>query len=299
MARRVSVGRPWRLEMGCNASTTNASANVRQPGPASVHRHQQPQQPQGRPQPQVPPGPTQKDNLKTAPLIKSLVAIHRGKVTLERDNEGTFLSFFVMAAAAGEASLFFRTTGSGTSETLDEPSAMKVSKARFEVGQQQSVRLLLCGEGLRTALEGFDGKDGDEQVVLDLRADSVDETAITVQRSVFKASEDGEGVQLVKQRVRCGGVVRNLDALYGTLPNPRKRTSTIEGPTSSDADGGDCVICLTKPREVAILHCRHVCLCRSCATITSSTWSFQCPVCRGRVAKMVGLDEDMATSGAG
>merc|ERR1711982_207640 len=59
---------------------------------------------------------------------------------------------------------------------------------------------------------------------------------------------------------------------------------------NAETEGGDCVICLPKPREVVILHCRHVCLCKSCAKITSSTWSFQCPVCRGRVSAMVGLE---------
>mmetsp|Transcript_30666 Transcript_30666/g.57381 ORF Transcript_30666/g.57381 Transcript_30666/m.57381 type:complete len:171 (-) Transcript_30666:115-627(-) len=118
-------------------------------------------------------------------------------------------------------------------------------------------------------------------VVLDLLADSSDDKAVTAQRSYLQLprAEGGE-VHIVKQLVKCGEVIRMLDALYGTLPNPRRPGSM---------EGGECVICLEKPREVAILHCRHVCLCFACAQITSSTWSFQCPVCRGRVAAMVGI----------
>mmetsp|Transcript_123820 Transcript_123820/g.358136 ORF Transcript_123820/g.358136 Transcript_123820/m.358136 type:complete len:297 (+) Transcript_123820:46-936(+) len=296
--------------MGCNASTTHAPHHDGQSGPANARHRQSPQQSSRQQQafrPQQPQSPTVaphsppqiNDNMRTAPLVKSLVAIHRGKCTVEEESEGTYFRFIVMATVAGEASVFFRTTSSASSAKLDEPTAAQVSRARFEPGGAQPMRLFLCSRGLRSALEGFGDEDGNEQVVLDLRADSEDETAITVQRSVFKASEDGDGVQLVRQRVKCGEVVRNLEALYGTLPNPRKRTSVVQGQVPSEAEGGDCVICLSKPREVAILHCRHVCLCKHCATMTSSTWSFQCPVCRGRVAKMVGLEDGAAAGDTG
>mmetsp|Transcript_9853 Transcript_9853/g.17912 ORF Transcript_9853/g.17912 Transcript_9853/m.17912 type:complete len:128 (+) Transcript_9853:478-861(+) len=126
--------------------------------------------------------------------------------------------------------------------------------------------------------------------MLDLRADDSDPKAVTAQRSFLKLSADGNGeVQVEKQLVQCGVLVRQLDALYGTMPNPRAGNSSPAA--EGEADGGDCVICLSNPREVAILHCRHVCLCLTCAQITSSTWSFQCPVCRGRVAAMVGLKD--------
>eukprot|EP00439_Symbiodinium_sp_Y106_P021061 s396_g2.t1 len=121
------------------------------------------------------------------------------------------------------------------------------------------------------------------QVILDLTSDSSDDRAVTAQRNCLQLSPASE-VHVLKQLVRCGQAVRILEALYGTLPNPR-----MLGGAESAGGGGECVICLEKPREVAILHCRHVCLCLACAKITSSTWSFQCPVCRGRVAGMVGM----------
>merc|ERR1712129_491999 len=102
----------------------------------------------------------------------------------------------------------------------------------------------------------------------------------------LKLGEDFDSVSIARQLVQRGAAVHDLQVLYGTLPNPNGRPTT-----AGDAEGGDCVICLSKPRDVAILHCRHVCLCSSCAKITSSTWSFQCPVCRGRVAATVSLDQ--------
>merc|ERR1712203_913433 len=128
------------------------------------------------------------------------------------------------------------------------------------------------------------------QLVVDLRADSSDANAVTVQRTFLKlgvSPGDVTHVAVHKQMVQRGAAVRGLDSLYGTMPNPLQAERT-------DLEGGDCVICLSKPRDVAILHCRHVCLCATCAQITSSTWGFECPVCRGRVAAMVGLTESMS-----
>lgn len=149
------------------------------------------------------------------------------------------------------------------------------SRTRFEAGQQQPCRLLLCRD-LQTSL----GARADDKwhAILELRADSEDSSSVTVQRSYLKVN--GASALLVKQVVQLGRSVVAVEKLFGTLPNPRRNMEGCD-------DGGECVICLSKPKEVAILHCRHVCLCKSCAAVTSSTWSFQCPVCRGRVAGMV------------
>eukprot|EP00397_Hematodinium_sp_SG-2012_P056716 GEMP01070256.1.p1 GENE.GEMP01070256.1~~GEMP01070256.1.p1 ORF type:complete len:228 (+),score=11.36 GEMP01070256.1:488-1171(+) len=80
-------------------------------------------------------------------------------------------------------------------------------------------------------------------------------------------------IQWTRQKVVRGDKTHQSHALFGS-------------PKPDVSDGDECVICLTNPKEVVILHCRHVCLCQACSTITSSTWSYQCPVCRGRVSAM-------------
>ncbi|CAK0795034.1 unnamed protein product [Prorocentrum cordatum] len=163
----------------------------------------------------------------------------------------------------------------------------------------QRVGGFLCTD-LESSLQGFKEGAGKHMVVLDLRVDADDASKIIAQRSFLKLGE-GSSVQVLKQIVQCGPVVRNFEALYGTLPHPQtglRPSASLNpaGPRGGDG-GGDCVICLSKPKQVAILHCRHVCLCRDCAKITSSTWSFQCPVCRGRVAAMVGVDSASGPDG--
>ncbi|CAE8726224.1 unnamed protein product [Polarella glacialis] len=282
--------------MGCAASTqgvqtqyglVQVQSSGTRPTPSS-HAHQSQQQQQVRPVPGPGPGP-QDGSLATAPLVRSLVSLHRDSLALEKDEQGYHLTFRFGALTAGTATASFVVSGGDEATDgagLVAPIGVQAStECRFEAGtgQTQTGRLFLCSD-LAASLQGLAGDKSKHHAMLDLRADDSDPKAVTAQRSFLKLSADGNGeVQVEKQLVQCGVLVRQLDALYGTMPNPRAG--------NSEADGGDCVICLSNPREVAILHCRHVCLCLTCAQITSSTWSFQCPVCRGRVAAMVGLKD--------
>lgn len=224
-------------------------------------------------------------NVQSAPIVKSLVALNTLPACAVEDcgRDGFFLRFCFSSRCSGEAAVAIPDVGEGEAETGPQAGPLLIfpalgdsaSRTRFEAGQQQPCRLLLCRD-LQTSL-GARAEDK-WHAILELRADSGDSSAVTVQRSYLKVN--GSSALLVKQVVQCGRSVAVVEKLFGTLPNPRALAS-------GGCDDGECVICLSKPKEVAILHCRHVCLCRSCAAVTSSTWSFQCPVCRGRVAGMV------------
>lgn len=281
--------------MGCAASTTASPAGPTPGGPAQPAAQQQNRQPPVA-QAQLPPraaaqGAQRQDasgTIKTAPLVKSMVSLHREKCSLERDSQGCHIKCVISTLGAGEATAYFLATVTAEAGTaLETPQCEQVSSQRFDTGKQQPLRLLLCDD-ITKRLEGFKEDKDKYQLVLDLRVDSNDTKTITHQRSFFTFKEN-ETPEVTKQMVQCGSAVRLVEALYGTMPNPREPEGAGG---ATDGEGGDCVICLSKPRDVVILHCRHVCLCMGCATITSSTWSFQCPVCRGRVAAMVGLNDE-------
>eukprot|EP00913_Durusdinium_trenchii_P026172 g24553.t1 len=186
-----------------------------------------------------------------------------------------FLKFEFGSLATGTATASFLATVEEAEHpaSLPTPSASSTASLRFAAERRQSGRLFLSAD-LPESLRSFDTQGGHH----------VDPSAVTRQRSFLRLSPEGGEVHVEKQLVQCG-------------PLASKRPTDVISHRSSKAaekadEGGDCVICLSNPREVAILHCRHVCLCTSCAKVTSSTWSFQCPVCRGRVAAMVGLRDD-------
>merc|ERR1712232_57543 len=109
---------------------------------------------------------------------------------------------------------------------------------RFEAGKQQSLRLLLCDD-IQKRLEGFKEEKDKHQLVLDLRVDSNDAKSITMQRS-FLTFKEGETPEVTKQMVQCGSAVRLVEALYGTMPNPREPSEFDGGGGSAAGEGGDC-----------------------------------------------------------
>lgn len=286
--------------MGCAASVPAVAGPDGQTGPIYV----QPSagttslprtQAQTAPRQAAPQQGQDSGSLATVPVVRSLVALHKDSCSLETDAKGHFyLHFGFSSLSAGVASASFLVTGGGEvtqSKGLQAPKAARSSsQMEFETGSGQQGRLLLCEVDLAESLLSFaeEEKGGGYHVMLDLQASQEDPKAVTAQRSFLKLPAEGKGeVHVQRQLVQCGSLVRAFDPLYGSVPKPGG------SPPAASFDEGDCVICLSNPREVAILHCRHVCLCRSCAQITSSTWSFQCPVCRGRVAAMVGLKSDI------
>lgn len=44
-------------------------------------------------------------------------------------------------------------------------------------------------------------------------------------------------------------------------------------------NGGDCVVCMSDPRDTIILPCRHLCLCNGCAE-SLRYQANNCPICR-------------------
>lgn len=281
--------------MGCAASTTAQSPGQQgAPPPIPQQSTARPvavtQLPQQRPGHQPPANANRGPNVRNAPIIKSLVDLKKEGCTIEKSQEGCYVRLVFSSAVAGEVIVYFnvRESQEASNDAMPELQASKVSRQRFDAGNGQSARLLLS-EDMQADLSSFKEAKDAHHIVIELKADLVDPKAITLQRSCLKLNSEHTAAQVAHQKVLCGTTVRKLEAMYGTMPHPKNARSS-EASLGGDSEGGECVICLSKPREVAILHCRHVCLCRGCATITSSTWSFQCPVCRGRVAAMVGIE---------
>lgn len=58
----------------------------------------------------------------------------------------------------------------------------------------------------------------------------------------------------------------------------------------------ECVVCMSEPRDTAMLPCRHMCLCGSCAEqLRGRTQyrSYRCPICRERISSMMMIDPSL------
>lgn len=296
--------------MGCAASAAHQQAQNQSPQAITVRtQHYQQQQFNSAPllhprhaqqrqtQPQQP--QANADHLKSAPLVRSLVSLQRDSCQVESSASGSYLSLSCQASVPGHAIAYLRAVpprlaeGEATPQSLEPLEARQIARAPITATSPQVLRFQLCSGELGPALEGSQGEDEGHQLVVDLVATVSDPYAITVQRSFLKFTWDGNSASaacsVAKQMVQCGSAVRTLEALYGTIPNPRQAKA------GNTAETSECVVCMTEAIDTVILHCRHVCLCSNCAKTANATWSFQCPVCRGRVAAMVALKDAAGT----
>ena len=97
----------------------------------------------------------------------------------------------------------------------------------------------------------------------------------------------GDGVhvplRVALQRVLFRGGLFSIHEIYG---QDEQRKDSAESPATCPLSGpnsnhklADCVICLSDSRSVMVYPCRHLCLCRDCASALT-TQQPKCPICR-------------------
>lgn len=84
-------------------------------------------------------------------------------------------------------------------------------------------------------------------------------SAVTVEKA-----ENGVKVKTISQRVK----VRDTEYVTYEIFGAGKRRAE------------DCVVCLSQPRDTAVMPCRHLCLCLSCAEVFRRQTTCKCPICR-------------------
>mmetsp|Transcript_64615 Transcript_64615/g.178639 ORF Transcript_64615/g.178639 Transcript_64615/m.178639 type:complete len:333 (-) Transcript_64615:170-1168(-) len=89
----------------------------------------------------------------------------------------------------------------------------------------------------------------------------------------------GWHAQVVAQKLQYGPQCFVLHDVFGVASKQ---------PVEHDVESGnsDCVICLSEPRDTAVLPCRHMCFCSHCAGIVRLQCN-KCPVCRQKVVSLL------------
>lgn len=122
-------------------------------------------------------------------------------------------------------------------------------------------------------------------IQLDVDADEEGEPCIhysyiSFQRTLpCKKPEPWQGhwaVHIFSQKLQYGNQCFVLHEVFGA------NSKTVD----VDTGNSDCVICLSAPRDTAVLPCRHMCFCSYCAGIVRLQCD-TCPVCRQKVASLL------------
>ncbi|OIW15769.1 hypothetical protein TanjilG_04304 [Lupinus angustifolius] len=97
--------------------------------------------------------------------------------------------------------------------------------------------------------------------------------------SFEKREPGGYKVQVVKQVLWVNGKRYELQEIYGI-------GNANDGDFDGHDSGGECVICLSEPRDITVLPCRHMCMCSGCANLLK-VHTAKCPICRHPVERLL------------
>ncbi|XP_059632562.1 probable E3 ubiquitin-protein ligase LUL4 [Cornus florida] len=117
-----------------------------------------------------------------------------------------------------------------------------------------------------------------DQHVSEPPPNSSSNTQIT-QAVIEKNNEGPFHVKVIRQILWIDGVRYELREIYGI------GSSTAESFNDSDT-GKECVICMTEPKDTAVLPCRHMCMCSECAK-QLRLQSNKCPICRQPIEELM------------
>ena len=95
--------------------------------------------------------------------------------------------------------------------------------------------------------------------------------------AALEKTESGFRTKILKQKLLIDGAEIETQEIYGIDP----RTDP------------ECVICMTAPKDTAMLPCRHMCMCSACAKVYNHH-SESCPICRQRVESMLRITDPQA-----
>ncbi|KAJ6737550.1 E3 UBIQUITIN-PROTEIN LIGASE LUL4 ISOFORM X1-RELATED [Salix viminalis] len=94
-----------------------------------------------------------------------------------------------------------------------------------------------------------------------------------------KNNEGHFQVKVIKQILWIEGIRYELREIFGI--------ANSDGAGVDETDSGkECIICMTEPKDTAVLPCRHMCLCSGCAKELRSR-SDRCPICRQPIQELM------------
>ncbi|XP_010490787.1 PREDICTED: probable E3 ubiquitin-protein ligase LUL1 [Camelina sativa] len=148
--------------------------------------------------------------------------------------------------------------GKGLGQKFIQPSGTGIDLTVFEVSELfKSSETAVYPLAIKAEAQGNSG--------------SMD-AQITIVTTYVKEKEEIK-IGVVKQCLWTNGIRFELQEIYGT-------GNMVDG----CYEGKDCVICLSEPRQVTVLPCRHMCLCCGCAKALRFQGNL-CPVCRQPVER--------------
>lgn len=253
-------------------------------------------------QSQVGPPPPYVDH-QSAKKVRNDVNVHKHTLKIEVDEENpdhVLVSFVFDALFDGSITVFYFAKEEPNCKFVPLfPEAYMPAKIPFKKGLGQKFRQP-SGTGIDLGFYELDSlskpSPGEDIFPLVISAethqpsssndghldDPVSNTSAHMQITqavLEKNNDDLFQVKVIRQILWVDGVRYELRELYGI------GNSAAEGFEDSDP-GKECVICMSEPKDTAVLPCRHMCMCGECAK-ELRLQSNKCPICRQPIEELI------------
>ncbi|KAJ8622649.1 hypothetical protein MRB53_031178 [Persea americana] len=251
--------------------------------------------------PATPPPPLVEHQKATT--VRNDVNLHKQTIRLEMDeqNPDTHLVTFTFDAAVDGSITIFYFAKEGTSCRFSPlyPDNFVPVTASFQKGPNQKFRQPI-GTGIDLGffvLEDLGKPTSDNVFPLVISAEAcspplpTDEqlgqppapgNAQITEAVIEKKNGETFEVKVVRQILWFDGVRYELREIFGI-----EKSSKTE--FDDDDPGKECVICLSEPKDTAVLPCRHLCMCSECAKVLKFQMN-RCPICRQPVEELIEIN---------
>ncbi|XP_055806848.1 probable E3 ubiquitin-protein ligase LOG2 [Solanum dulcamara] len=127
----------------------------------------------------------------------------------------------------------------------------------------------------------------------DTQSEAEDGNAVSVStnsqitQAVFEKDKGEFKIRVVKQILWVNGMRYELQEIYGI-------GNSVDKDFDGTDNGKECVVCLSEPRDITVLPCRHMCMCSGCAKVLRFQTN-RCPICRQPVERFLEIKVSKAT----
>ncbi|VVB15141.1 unnamed protein product [Arabis nemorensis] len=236
---------------------------------------------------------------QNAKKVRNDVNVHKDTVRLEVDDlnpDHHLVSFLFDAVFDGSFSIiFFAKEEPNCTMVPNLPEAYPPTKVPFQKGTAQKF-LQPSGTGTDLgffALDDLSKPSPEEVYPLVISAETVilpssvsEDPLVHKQVTLAGLEKTNDGsfkVKVMKQILWIEGNRYEVHELYG-IENSTTQGNPVSG--LEDSGGKECVICLTEPKDTAVMPCRHLCLCSDCAKELRFQ-SNKCPICREPIGQLM------------
>lgn len=240
---------------------------------------------------------------QTAKKVKNDVNVHKDTLRLELDEHNPdqhLVSFVFDALYDGSISIIYFAKEvetckfsptipeiepvripfqKGAGQKFCQPSGTGIDFGFFELdvlskpSQEDVFPLVVCAETYSRT------PPADENLG-DFMADISPNKQIT--QAVIEKSNGSDcfQVKVIRQILWIDGARYELREIYGI------GSSSAADFNDNDPEKEECVICMTEPKDTAVLPCRHMCMCSECAKALRLQ-SNKCPICRQSIEELI------------